>query len=93
MARKQLEIDGTESPARDPELHALGLELYDLQNQRMDLTKAEKAKREEIAALMKTKRMKEYHVDGVLLWIEPGAPKVKVRMDKDDDDSDAEPAE
>jgi hypothetical protein len=48
MAKKsgavQEELPGTESPNRDPELHTLGLELYDLQSERMQLTKDEKAR-------------------------------------------------
>jgi len=75
----QSEIPGTESPDRDPELHALGLELYDLQRERMHLTKDEKEKRLEIAALMHKKQITEYSVDGVELWIEPGAEKVMVK--------------
>lgn len=84
MSRAQAEIPGTEAQARIPELHALGLELYDLQRERMDLTKQEKEKREEIAAELKKRELDEYHVDGVLLWIDPGKEKVKVRMDSDE---------
>ena len=80
MSRAQLEVPGTESPNRDPELHALGLELYDLQSQRMQLTKDEKAKREEIAAALHARKQVQYDCDGVHLWLEPGVEKVKVKM-------------
>jgi hypothetical protein len=81
----QYEIPGTESPDRDPELHALALELYDLQSQRMDLTKREKATREEAAALLHRKKLDSYHCDGVQLWLEP-SEKVKVRYGSDGGD-------
>lgn len=75
----QEEIPGTESPNRDPELHALGLELYDLQTERAQLTKDEKAKREEIAAALHSRKQVQYDCDGVHLWLEP-TEKVKVKM-------------
>jgi hypothetical protein len=75
----QEEIPGTESPNRDPELHALGLELYDLQTERMRLTKDEKTKREEIAAALHSRKQVQYDCDGVHLWLEP-TEKVKVKM-------------
>ena len=81
MSRKaaQAELPGTESPNRDPELHALGLELYDLQTERMQLTKDEKAKREEIAAALHARKQVQYDCDGVHLWLEP-TEKVRVKM-------------
>lgn len=82
----QDEIPGTESPARDPELHALGMELYDLQTERMELTKREKAKREQIAAALHARKIDSYHVDGVELWLEAGVEKVKVRYGSDGGD-------
>lgn len=75
----QAEIPGTESPNRDHELHALGLELYDLQTERMRLTKDEKTKREEIAAALHSRKQVQYDCDGVHLWLEP-TEKVKVKM-------------
>ena len=75
----QQEIPGTESPNRDQELHALGLELYALQSQRMDLTKQEKAKREEIAAALHARKQVQYDCDGISLWLEP-SEKVKVKV-------------
>lgn len=80
---EQQEITGTESPNRDAELHALGVELYDLQSRRMDLTKAEKEKRVQIAAALHARKLAEYHVDGIELWLEPGVEKVKVRRDSE----------
>lgn len=79
----QDEIPGTESPARDPELHALGMELYDLQSRRMDLTKLEKAKREQIAAALHSRKIDSYSCDGIELWLEAGVEKVKVRYGSD----------
>jgi hypothetical protein len=84
----QAEIPGTESPNRDPELHALGIELYDLQSERMDLTKKEKAKRLEIAAALQARKQVQYDCDGVHLWIEPGVEKVKVKMGGDPDEEE-----
>jgi hypothetical protein len=82
MARKprQDDLPGTESPNRDPELHALGMELYDLQNERVDLTKREKEKRGEIAAALHERKQEEYDCDGVHLWIEKGDEKVRVKV-------------
>lgn len=90
MARRkadQQEIPGTESPNRDEELHALGLELYDLQSQRMELTKQEKDKRLEIAAALHARKQVQYDCDGVSLWLEP-SEKVKVRVDGADEEGD-----
>lgn len=81
----QQELPGTESPKRDAELHALGMELYDLQSRRMDLTKLEKAKREAIAAALHSRKIDSYHCDGVELWLETGE-KVKVRCGSDGGD-------
>lgn len=91
----QIEIEGTESPNRNPELHALGLELYGLQQERMDLTKEEKAKRDEIAGALKALGIDHYHCDGIELWLEPGPSKIKVRKDSDGGGSEAgeDPAE
>ena len=89
MAR-QSEIPGTESPDRDPELHALGLELYDLQSRRMKLTRDEKAKRIEIGALMHKKGLTDYYVDNVELKIVPGAEKVKVKVNSGSSGEDDE---
>ena len=85
----QLEVPDTQSPGRIQELHVLGLELYDLQNRRMELTKQEKAKRGEAGAALHSRGLTEYAADGVELWLE-GSEKVKVRMDADDDEEPAE---
>jgi hypothetical protein len=77
----QIEIEGTESPDRDDELHAIGMELYDLQQRLKQLKKDEQAKREDAAALLKLRGIDHYHVDGVELWVESGPSKVKVRKD------------
>ena len=89
MSADQLEVPGTESPNRDAELHALGLELYDLQSQRMQLTKDEKEKRAEIAAALHARKQVQYDCDGVHLWLEE-TEKVKVKMGngKDEEEDD-----
>lgn len=87
---QQADLPGVESPDRDDELHALGLELYSLQEERMALTKEEKEKREVIAAALRKREIDHYHCDGVELWIEPGPSKVKVRKDAAPSDEDAE---
>lgn len=90
-AAAQLEVPGTESPDRDPELHALGLELYALQSERMEATKLEKAKREEIAAALHARKQTQYDCDGVSLWLEP-SEKVKVKVgggSKDDEEEES----
>ena len=90
MARKKQteELPGMESPARIPELHALAIELYDLQNERMDLTKREKAKREEVRVELEKRSMTDYVADGWELYLEAGTPKVKVRRDADDEEEE-----
>lgn len=77
---KQEEIPGTESPNRDPELHALGIELAELQAERMDLTKREKDKRAQIAAALHERKQEQYDCDGVHLWLERGDEKVRVKV-------------
>lgn len=86
MARKktqpgQTEIEGTPSSERDEELHALGLELYDVRARRMELTKLEKQKASLIAARLHSMGIEEYKVDGIELWLEAGKESVKVRTD------------
>jgi hypothetical protein len=87
MARvtaKQAEIEGTESPQRNPELHALGLEIKTLEAERKEITKKEKTKRTEAAGALHALGIDRYHVDGVELWLEGGKEKVKVRLDSGD---------
>lgn len=91
MARapKQEEIPGTESPDRDPELHALWLEIVALEEDTRTARAAEKAKREAAGMALHKRGLTEYFVDGAELWIEPketvkakkkgGRPKGKVR--------------
>jgi uncharacterized protein YggE len=74
----QIEIEGTESPDRDPELHALWLELVDLQEASAAAKAAEAKKREEAGAALKARGLTEYSVDGAALWIEPH-DKVKAK--------------
>lgn len=67
-------------PDRDPELHALGLELIELEGRKKDAIGAEKAKREEAGAALRSRGLREYDVDGVAIWIE-GKETVKVKRD------------
>lgn len=91
MARKsavQEEIPGTESPDRDPELHALWQELVCLEEEAAEARGAVKAKREQAGAALHERGLSEYFVDGAELWIEPkelvkakkkgGRPKGKI---------------
>ena len=77
----QEEIPGTESPDRIPELHALGLELLDLEERAREAKKAEKLKRAECGAELHRLGLEEYEVDGIELWIE-GKEQVKVRSEE-----------
>lgn len=95
MARKatarQEEIPGTESPDRDAELHALWLELVDLEEEAAGARAAVKAKREQAGAALHARGLSEYFVDGAELWIEPkelvkakkkgGRPKGKIKKE------------
>lgn len=92
MARKsralQEEIPGTESPDRDPELHALWLEIVALEEEAADARGALKTKKDQAAAALHERGVSEYFVDGAELWIEPkevikskkkgGRPKGKI---------------
>lgn|GEM_PF-6131910 len=79
--REQLEVPGTESPDRIPELHALGLELLDLEEKARTAKAAEKKKRAECGAELHRQGLDEYEVDGIELWIE-GKEQVKVRSEE-----------
>lgn len=69
------------SPDRDPELHALGLELIDLEERSKAAKAAEKTKREECGAALRKRGLKEYGpIDDVSLWIE-GQEKVKAKKE------------
>lgn len=86
---RQEEIPGTASQERNPELHALALELKDIQDESMENRKKDKAKRDEIMGLMKKLDIKEYEVDGVELWLESDTKtKVKVRVKEGGGDGD-----
>jgi hypothetical protein len=82
LTAKQAEIEGTESPARNPELHALGLEIKAFENERKDITKKEKGKRQEAIGIMHSLNITSYHVDGVQHELE-GKEKLKVSLDSD----------
>lgn len=68
---EQAEIPGTESPDRDPELHALWLELVALEEEAAEARGAVKGKQAEASAALKERGLTEYFVDGAELWIEP----------------------
>lgn len=92
MARRRIpqqdEIPGTESSNRDPELHALALELKTLQDERMQLTREESAKRAEVGAALRARKQTQYDCDGVHVWLEPGVEKVKVKVGGADEDEE-----
>jgi hypothetical protein len=74
------------SPDRIEELHVLGLEIKDLEQRRMELTRQEKAKRAQAAAELHARKLTEYQVDGVSIWLETGTEKVKVKLDGGEDE-------
>jgi len=74
----QAEIPGTESPDRDPELHALWLELVALEEEAAAARGDVKNKQAEASAALKKRGLTEYFVDGAQLWIEPHE-KIKTR--------------
>lgn len=65
---------------RIPELHALGLELKDIQDRSMEWRKKDAEKRQEIARAMGELEVEEYDEDGVSLWLEKGKERVKVSV-------------
>lgn len=79
---KQAEIEGTESPARNDELHALGLEIKAFENERKEITKKEKEKREQAKGILHSLSLTRYHVDGVELELE-AKEKLKVHLASD----------
>lgn len=79
--KEQLEVPGTESPDRIPELHALGLELLDAEEKARVAKADEKKKREECGAELHRLGLTEYQVDGIELWIE-GKEQVKVKSEE-----------
>lgn len=79
---QQDEIPGTESLNRDPELHALGLEVITLEAESKDAKRRENAKRAEAGEALRKRGLKEYNVDDVSLWIE-GKETVKARREGD----------
>lgn len=81
-SKAQMEVPGTASPNRIDDLHALGVEIYDLQEQRKKITKDERVLRIRAAEQLKAHKIDHYHVDGVEVWAEPGPEKVKVAMDE-----------
>jgi hypothetical protein len=80
---KQEEIPGTEGPARDDELHAIGLSIKDCENVRKALTAKEGELREQAAQRLDALGVNYYHVDGVEVSREKKS-KIKVHLDKDD---------
>lgn len=86
--KAQLEVPGTQHPARIDELHALGIEIKDVEQERMELTKREKEKRQMAKALLIAHKLKEYDVDGVHVWLEPQDEKVKVKLDGGPEDEE-----
>jgi hypothetical protein len=85
-SKAQMEVPGTASPNRIDDLHALGVEIYDLQEQRKKITKDERVLRIRAAEQLKAHHIDHYHVDGVEVWAEPGPEKVKVAMDESPED-------
>lgn len=79
--KEQLEVPGTESPDRIPELHALGLELLDAEEKLKAAKASEKTKRAECGAALHKHGITEYQVDGIELWIE-GKEQVKVKSEE-----------
>ncbi len=76
----QAEVPGTEGPGRIPELHALGLELKDIQDRSMEWRKKDTEKRKEVAAKLTELGLDDYDCDGVSVWREKGADRVKVSV-------------
>jgi hypothetical protein len=87
-SKAQAEIPGTESPDRIEEIHALGLEIKSLEQERMDLTKKEKEKRRQATAELHAHKLTEYDVDGVHVWIESKGEKLKVKLDGGPEDGE-----
>jgi hypothetical protein len=79
----QEEIPGTESPNRDPELHALGLEIIDLEQEVRGGRGRLKGKQEDARAALKERGMDSYVCDGVELWSEPQPTKIKAKRPSD----------
>lgn len=79
---KQAEIEGTESPERNPELHALGLEIKAFESERKEITKKEREKRQQATGILHSLNLTRYHVDGVELELE-GKEKLRVYLDSD----------
>ncbi len=82
-AAAQAEIPGTESPDRDPELHALGLEILDAEAELKAAKNKDAEKRAAAAKALEDRGLTEYEVDGISLWIEPGKEKVKAKREGD----------
>lgn len=74
------------SPGRVEELHVLGLEIKDLEQQRMALTRKEKEKRVQAAAELHARKLDTYDCDGVSIWLESGTEKLKVKLDAGDEE-------
>lgn len=85
MARKharQVEIPGTESPGRIPELHALGIELDEIKTEKAALKERETEKLANVRHYLEENGLASsgYDCDGVHLWLEKGEAKVKVKV-------------
>lgn len=81
---KQIELEGTASPERNPELHALGLEIKSFENERKEITKKEKEKRDQATGILHSLGLDHYYVDGVELALE-GKEKLRVHLDSDEE--------
>jgi hypothetical protein len=86
--KAQAEIPGTESPDRIEELHALGIEIKDLEQERMDITRREKEKRQMAVAQLDAHKITEYDCDGVHVWKESKGDKLKVKLDGGPEDGE-----
>lgn len=80
---KQEELPGTESPGRDDELHALALEIYEVQEERKQLTEKEAELRLKAGQRLDALGCDYYHEDGVEVWNEPKEAKLKVKLDRE----------
>lgn len=83
MARKQLEIVGTERK-RDEEVEAVAEELRDLNSEFASISNKKKTKTFELIALLRSKKMKRYkyddeHGEEILVSLDDQDPKLSVK--------------
>lgn len=88
VAKGQQEIEEFKSPDRIDELHVLGLEIKDLEQQRMEITRREKEKRQMAVAQLDAHKITEYDSDGVHVWKESKGDKLKVKLDGGPEDEE-----